>query len=244
MDNRDDLGVGTRARRSLLRVLVIGNSAGVSRVAARMPELRARLLLAAAVLAGCHARPSTPAPVASVARTEEAPPVPAQRWVMRLYSTTNITVPPDRIETFTLEWRGAEATLSFEGDREPVVRFPGRVEDAGGVLTVHLTDRGPWARCTRDTLTVAEPTAMRVMLSTMCDDLYDWQPEAKTKLPVLRCELLDEDAIGPTDHNWERGADLVFAQAPGIEWLHIDDECLKGDGWRAIPADGSIATPR
>lgn len=243
MANRDDLGAGTPALEAAARVLVIGNSAGVSRVAARMPELRARLLLAAAVLTGCSTRSRPPAPVASAASTK-APPVPAQRWVMRLYSTTNITVPPDRIETFTLEWRGAEATLSFEGDHEPVVRFPGRVEDAGGVLTVHLTDRGPWARCTRDTLTVAEPTAMRVMLSTMCDDLYDWQPQAKTKLPVLRCELLDEDAIGPTDPNWERGADLVFAQAPGIEWLHINDECLKGDGWRAIPADGSIATPR
>jgi hypothetical protein len=204
-----------------------------------MLEPRGRLLLAAASLAGCY---TSSAPPASV--VDPAPPVSTGRWVMRLFSTTNITSPPDRIETFTLEWRGALATLSIEDDRDPAVRFPGRVEVAGGAITVHLTDRGPWARCTRDTLTVAEPTAMRVVLSTMCDDIHDWQPKARTRMPVLRCELLGEDAMGPSDHNWESGADLVFARAPGIEWLHIDDECLKADGWRAIAADGAIAPPR
>jgi hypothetical protein len=166
---------------------------------------------------------------------------------MRLFSTTTVTLPSDRIETFTLEWRGAAGTLSVQQDLKPADRYTVRVEEAGGAITVHLKYPNgatePWVRCTRDTLVVAGPTARIVVYSGMCNDIHGWDPDDSSKVPVLACKLLDKDSLEPVDYNWKRGSNLVFASDPGIEWVHVEDECLKSDGWREIAADGSLARP-
>ena len=171
-----------------------------------------------------------------------------QRWVLRVFSTTTITLPADRIQMFTLERRGATATLSIQEYQQPVVHYTGRVEEAGGAITIHLKYSSgvtePWVRCTPNTLAVAGPTAKFVMYSAMCPDLHGWEPQATSKVPVLDCKLFDKDGIQPRDYRWKSGRNLVFAPEPGIEWLYDEEECFKTDGWREIPADGSIAPPR
>ena len=67
--------------------------------------------------------------------------------------------------------------------------------------------------------------------------------ELESKVPVLRCKLLDEIALQPADYRWKSDWDLLFAQAPGIEWLHVQADCLDVAHWRAIAADGSVAPP-
>ena len=167
---------------------------------------------------------------------------------MRFYGMTTITLPSDYIETFTLERRGAAATLTVQQDQKPAERYTGRVEETGGTLTIHLKYPSgasvPWVRCTPNTLRVSVATAKVVMYGHPCLDEYGWEPEDEARVSVLDCKLLDKDAPEPADYRWKTGRNLVFAPAPGIEWVHVEDECLKTDGWREIPADGSVVPAR
>jgi hypothetical protein len=167
---------------------------------------------------------------------------------MRFYGMTTITLPSDYIETFTLERRGAAATLTIQQDQKPAERYTGRVEETGGTLTIHLKYPSgasvPWVRCTPNTLRVSVATAKVVVYGRMCPDEHGWEPEDEARVSVLDCKLLDKDAPEPADYRWKTGRNLVFAPAPGIEWVHVEDECLKTDGWREIPADNSVVPPR
>ena len=165
-----------------------------------------------------------------------------------MFSTTTITLPPDHIETFTLERRGATVTLTTQDYQKPAEHYTGRVEETGGAITIHLKHPNgatvPWVRCTPDTLRVSVAEARVVAYGPMCPDEHGWEPEGESRVPVLDCKLLDKDAPEPANSRWKTGRNLVFAPAPGIEWLHVEEECLNTDGWRAIPADGSIVPPR
>ena len=58
-------------------------------------------------------------------------------------------------------------------------------------------------------------------------------PAATKKVEVLSCKHPDFDAP------------MIFGRAPGIEYLHVNDDCnMQGGGYRAIAADGSVAPVR
>jgi hypothetical protein len=239
-----------------------------------MPELPSgpRWIGAAALLlAGCYTSGTAPTPISNT----KAPADTGGRWIARSFHTTQLPLTgnaaQNQHETLTLQWSGTEATLLIqersaafaEGTEigpwraEPARRLVGRAAQKGRVIAFDFGtdvggDRGGKGAvefpCVHDSLDVAAATAVRrpSPAHDECGDTGHWEPAATPRLPVLRCRGLGFDSsIMPGDADWEAFASLAFARAPGVEWLHVNDDCMmQGGGWRAVPADGSITSPR
>jgi hypothetical protein len=165
-------------------------------------------------------------------------------------------------ETFTLQRDGKDALVTVEmrhgvrarGDLlgEPtewkqvwVKKFLGTAEEQGDVVTVAVVNghESIDLRCERTKLAAARANAVRGRTPKLrgeeCGDTGRWVPGTTTRMQVLLC--VDNPPANEPDE-WEK---LAFAEAPGIEWLHVNDDCIiQGGGWRAVAADGAIAKLR
>jgi hypothetical protein len=163
-------------------------------------------------------------------------------------------------ETFTLQHEGREALVTVEqrhaktglGDlmAEPswseasVKQFLGTFTEQGDVVSIDAACGAEKLdlRCKRTTVAAAAANAVRGRTPSMrgeeCGDPGRWVPGATRRIAVLHCIPFDE----PIPEEWEK---LAFAEAPGIEWLHVNDDCvIQGGGWRVVAADGAIAKIR
>jgi hypothetical protein len=98
-------------------------------------------------------------------------------------------------------------------------------------------------RCERKTLAVARANAVRGRTPKLrgeeCGDTGRWVPGTTNRMQVLLCA---DNPPANEPNEWEK---LAFAAAPGIEWLHVNDDCIiQGGGWRAVAADSAIAKLR
>jgi hypothetical protein len=227
-----------------------------------------RWIAVALLLAGCYTGGSAPAPLSN---TTPPPATAGGRWIARAFTTTQLPLhggaAQNQLETLTLEWHGMNATLvieersaDFTRDTEigpwragRTRRLTGRVEMKGRVIAFDFRgDRGGEDAiafpCVRDSIEAAAATAVRKPspASEECGDTGRWVPAATTRISILRCRQIDADgSLIPGDEEWDHYATLAFARGPGVEWLHVNDDCImQGGGWRAVPTDGSIAAPR
>jgi hypothetical protein len=185
----------------------------------------------------------------------------APAWIMRRLDGGAITY-PQVLETFTLRRDGASAALTMEvqhaatkrgfmevGEWKPVStkHYLGTAAEAGGKTTIDIAlgAESLHFTCKRTQQSVAAATAVRrrhaYEVYRECGDPGRWEPAATTRVDVLRCELPEgfQEA-----HGWFVPY-LAFTPAPGIEWLHVNDDCsMQGGGWRRIASDGSIAAFR
>jgi hypothetical protein len=207
-------------------------------------------------------------PVGNVADTEREVLVFRQLHaglVRPTASVTTYTLRRER-ERITLEIRRAiaptrpEAPLSGWKDQAPTVyRGTASRHEAGLVLELSGDEDQLVLHCTRTTLAIAGADAVRTRTPGMydegdeqCGDTGTWSPAATLQLPVLACREPGEPREEPADPDDEAlaaeealAAQLSFGEPPGIEYLHVNDDCdIQGGGLRRIPRDGSIFAVR
>lgn len=216
------------------------------------------------VVAACSSHPAPkpqPTPAVPVAATPpdaavpDAPPAPdpalaaAPAQVFRFHSTGLVpekTGP--RLETWTLRSLDGRGVVSVErmtpgddGGWRPGTQslYLGTASDDGKTLTLALaaaTDQLALT-CTREKLDVAAANAVRKPSPKRkrgeCGDPGVWSPAKTKSISVLACK----------DPRYD--APMMFGPAPGIEYLHVNDDCqMQGGGYRQIAADGAIAPVR
>jgi len=124
-----------------------------------------------------------------------------------------------------------------------LVTFVGTAQVGKGTLELALRHGSDALAlsCTRNAVNVAAETAVRVRSGddSECGDVGTWAPAATTPLYAWVCH---EKTASPNDASPE---ELTFGEAPGIEFLFINDDCvIQGGGLRRVPRDGSIANVR
>ncbi len=135
----------------------------------------------------------------------------------------------------------ATARLTGWQDRAPR-RFTGAATPDGAALRLELReDGGPvvWRwRCTVAPQDVAPADAVRVPTVTVeeCGDEGAWSRPTAT-VSALVCA-----AIAPEPE--QVYGELPFGAEPGLEYLHVNDDCFQGGGLRRIAADGALANIR
>ncbi|MBL0213546.1 MAG: hypothetical protein IPQ07_06675 [Myxococcales bacterium] len=118
-------------------------------------------------------------------------------------------------------------------------RYLGAATESAGVTTLELSDgTTPWTlTCKLTKVAVARAVAVRKRDPKLggCEgDQGHWVPGQTSRAQVLVC--------GDPADEMEPGYAFVAAPAPPIEWVYVNDDCsMQGGGYRAIPADGSIA---
>jgi len=187
----------------------------------------------------------------------------APKWIGRRLMTGAVNAITEHF-TFTLQRDGGQALLTIEkrhatnvsgGDKlmpEKVdewklistEQFIGTFEEHGDVVTIALKGLGGGDkrdfRCKKTTIPAAGANAARARSPGYreCGDTGRWVPAATTQVDVIRCVPFEEKG----SDEWAR---LAFAAAPGIEWLHVNDDCvIQGGGWRLVPPDGGIGRLR
>lgn len=206
-------------------------------------------------------KPAPRAPAAAPILIDAAPPVdaapaiPAEllaappRITRRI--ATGMAVSRHEAETYTLQIAGAQALLVVKGERG--------VPEKGDLLGVRITRWDPVTTrqllgtatvtgatttlvfgdikltCTAGKHAVARAGAVRApsppAKNSECGDTGRFIPATTTKVDAFRCKTPDD--VDPS---------FVFAAAPGIEWIFVNDDCaMQGGGWRQIASDGSIA---
>ena len=213
-------------------------------------------------LAGCSSSPSPTRPTVAAA-PDAAPPIAAAPppidapapdaelaaappSVFRFYSTGLVpSKAGPRLETWTLRTAGDRGMVLVErmaadGDAwkpASTTLYLGTAADDGKTLTLTLaagTDKLALA-CTREKLPVAAANAVRKPHKKRkeCGDPGRWVPDKTKAVDVLQCKHPDFEAPMP------------FAAAPGVEYLHVNDDCqMQGGGYRAIAKDAAIAPVR
>ena len=90
--------------------------------------------------------------------------------------------------------------------------------------------------CVYKDVSVAADTAVRVRSSdSECGDVGQWSPSATTMMHAWVCAPDGDD----------KREEIAFGQAPGIEHLFVNDDCIiQGGGLRRVPRDGSVAAVR
>jgi hypothetical protein len=134
--------------------------------------------------------------------------------------------------------------LTFEGDRATLVETEARATDAdgpwqtvstrayrgsrrGSELQLTADDMQPLAlHCESRSIRVAAATA--TLVATACGSAATWDPPARTvELDAFACT-----AAGQSEADTDDDDRLVFAPVPGIEWLEVDADCVRGAGLR------------
>lgn len=117
-------------------------------------------------------------------------------------------------------------------------QYVGGAANDGKTITLALvagTDKLSLA-CTPDKVDAAAATAVRKLHPKgkykACGDPGRWVPEKTKSIAVLRC--MHPDFASP----------MLFAEAPGVEYLFVSDDRNRGGGYRVIAADGAIAPAR
>lgn len=208
--------------------------------------------LAASLATACGASP--PAPPHNVATDTGG------TWIHR-HLATGAILRESSVETYRLVRDGALATLTVTRRTAPHGResFPAAIEawrdDTETVYTGAATSRDGELvfslasgalrlelRCTRASQRVAIASAVRTPTpgeTAECGDTGAWAPAETLRIEALACLNQPPGGGGPP------GFAMVFGEAPGIEWLFVNDDCvMQGGGLRAIPPDGSIARVR
>ena len=172
------------------------------------------------------------------------PALDAAPAVVFRYHGTGTAANPPRLETWTLRHADGQGMVvvtyqAADGQITRTARYLGTASDDGKSVTLALTAGSAQLAltCTRAKLPVAAATAVRAPSKRKpakpCSDEGRWIPERVTTIDVLSCKHPDFAAAMP------------FATAPGIEYLFLDDGCVqRGGGYRAIPADGTLAPVR
>lgn len=194
---------------------------------------------------------------AAIAVSIDAPAVDAELagakpWVFRFYSTGMI-VGKHRLETWTLRHhadRGMVHVVRAEG-RGPgagevtpagTTTYVGSLATAGKTLTFTLAagNNKLALECKAEKLDVAGAAAVRKphprtgKYKEPCSgDPGRFVPPATKKVDVLSCKHPDFEAP------------MMFGAGPGVEYLHVNDDCdQQGGGYRAIGNDGALAPVR
>lgn len=163
----------------------------------------------------------------------------APAFVFRYYQTGKAT--PERIETWTLRRHGDHALVIVErrasaaATTTSTTRYIGTGD--GEKLTLAAGANQLALTCKPGKLAIAGATAVRQRHPAgkfkPCQDPGRWAPDATKTIDVLNC--FHPDFAAP----------MVFAAAPGVEFVQVDDECeMKGGGYRAIGSDGALAPVR
>jgi hypothetical protein len=123
-------------------------------------------------------------------------------------------------------------------------RFVGEASENKGTLGLVFRDEdGGYALslvCTRSQVSVAAATAVRVRSADAdeCGDVGTWLPPVTTPMDAWVCHQI---TTNPDDVAHV----LTFGEAPGIEHLFINDDCIiQGGGLRRVPRDGSVGNVR
>lgn len=205
-------------------------------------------------------------PIDAAAIKRDVPPslVAAPKWIGRRLMTGAVNRVTEHF-TFTLQREGGQALLTIEKRRAKQAsgsgpdalmperiaewelvsteQFIGTIEEAGDVVTIAVKGVGGGDkrdfRCKRTTIAAAPADAVRARSpGGECGDPGRWVPPTTKPVEVIRCIPFEEKG----SNEWAR---LAFAAAPGIEWLHINDDCvIQGGGWRLVPPDGGIGRLR
>jgi hypothetical protein len=225
--------------------------------------LRAAVVL---IVVACESSPVTPPPNRVIVdaavpvdlRTRPTIPVTltsASPWVMRQLDVGAVPF-PQRATTFTLRRDNGRALLEIATQKaiskdlmnvsgwEPATtrNYLGTVTETAETVTLDLTDGAEPLHlvCKAANEKAAPANAVRKpgpRRGEACGDKGRWVPATTTTVDVLRCET-------GADYKRKYGdsAYLAFALTPGIEWTHLNDDCVvQGGGWRLIPADHAIA---
>ncbi len=203
------------------------------------------------------ARPLPDAAVADVLSVDAATTVPpdlsaAPAWLGRSLYTGLIRAKAvhtraslQRLDTralLTLEVR--ELPLRLDG-KEPgpwgtptTTRYQGTLTN--GQLELTIGSEAVSLACVEKTVAVAPAEAHRARNPKLggCEgDTGHWVPGATHKVKALVCG----------DPSSEIDPSFTFVAPPGpeIEWVYVNDDCvMQGGGYRDVPNDGTIASPR
>jgi hypothetical protein len=116
-----------------------------------------------------------------------------------------------------------------------VKRYSGMMTDTK--LDIASIDDEIHLPCKVQTVKVAAATATRKRQGKGgCEgDTGRWVPAATRTMKITVCG-------DPTD---ELEPSFTFAPGNGVEWVYINDDCsMQGGGYRDVPNDGSIVSPR
>lgn len=220
------------------------------------------IAVALTMVAGCESAATgpAPAPAPAVARVapDAAPAIEGPAWIARRLDG-GVLPSPQVLETFTLRRAGTRACLTMDvqhaetsrgfrvvGAWKPAstIEYRGTATESGTTVALDLAHDATALHltCMPARERVAAATAIRVRHAYArykeCGDPGRWEPAATTTVEILKCEL-PEGFQEP--HGWSIPY-LAFAPSPGIEWLHVNDDCsMQGGGFRRIAADGAIA---
>ncbi|HEY5920390.1 MAG TPA: hypothetical protein VIV11_01910 [Kofleriaceae bacterium] len=187
-------------------------------------------------------------------------------WIGRRYLTGAVRATQTH-ETFTLQFAGGEALLRVakrhaksslddvmsepRGWSEPELQqYIGTIKEDGDVVTIAVegNDKIDW-KCKRTKVAAARADAVRGRTpgsgGEECGDTGRWVPATTKQVPVIRCIPFAEPKPNDPDGAGEVWEKLAFAEDPGIEWLHVNDDCvIQGGGWRLVAPDRAIAKVR
>ncbi len=239
-----------------------------------VPPPRTSATTATTVTPGAPSAPSAPVPPPPDAPAQSGPaislPAPAPvdvpadlaaapAWVARRLTTGQIRSRA-RFETMTLQRLGTRALLSIvEQTADTSLRDPsylgpwsppttehvlGSIDAAGTQLT--WTGRHAWTWvCSSAKVAAARATAVRTRSNghRECGDKGRWVPPATRGVAVLSCAFAEAD--DPGDAEGEAHDRVVFAPAPGVEYVWVNDDCVvQGGGYRSIAKDSALARAR
>jgi len=198
-----------------------------------------------------------PAPTIKTLTDIPAELTSAKPWIARRYMTGMIRGSTPH-ETFLLQRAGTKALVTREVRMptqwkrgkglenevtawrlESSTQLLGTIEEKGTKVTLSVangTDKLELS-CKKTKVAAARPDAMRGRSPkySECGDTGRWVPASTKQVAVIKCDP-------PEDDSWNQ---LAFAAAPGVEWLHVNDDCvIQGGGWRQVPVDGAIKHPR
>lgn len=154
------------------------------------------------------------------------------------------------LTTYTLRRDDTQALLTVQTREQQqggewnvgaVGEWLGRITENGKQVTftpdVHPGRAdGPTLSCKRTTLKAAAAVAVRTPTggADECGDEGRRVPAKTRAIEALHCSA--------DPHDWSQ---IALAPAPGIEWLHVNDDCsMQGGGWRLIAPSFAIAKIR
>lgn len=196
-----------------------------------------------------------PAPVIKTASNVPAELTAAKPWIARRYMSGAVRGRAAH-ETFTLQRVGGQALITHEvrvpqrwmrehglNSRvlawrlESSTQYLGTIDEKIKIAAANGTQQLELS-CKKTKVAAARPDAVRgrtpKFIDEECGDTGRWVPGSTKQVSVILCE---EDA-----DSWDK---LAFAPAPGVEWVHVNDDCvIQGGGWRQVAKDLAIKHPR
>lgn len=196
-----------------------------------------------------------PAPPDALA-IDAPPPIPADLLAAPAWSGRSLYTGKIRAKAVhtraTLQRIGERALLTLE-DREATLHLPDGAMDPWGpptkrtILATYTDSKLAYTdgkdpvslECAIKTVTVAGANAVRIREGKGgCEgDQGKWSPRATRRTKALVCSEMPSE----TDPSF------TFVEPPGaeLEWVYVNDDCsMQGGGYRDVPKDGSIVSPR